>query len=95
MGTERYLFKRLIQSMVFGQKLRMISLERAYQEEQNGANVSFIAASSEELCLSPIHMCVHGKGRHSSRSKEIKIVNTHNSSLEGATKLKFVSFCSS
>ena len=30
----------------------MISLERAYREEQNGAKRSFIAPSSEELCPS-------------------------------------------
>ena len=30
----------------------MISLERASEEEQNGANFSFIAPSSEELCVS-------------------------------------------
>ena len=29
--------------------LKMTSSERAYQEEQNGANFSFIAPSSEEL----------------------------------------------
>ena len=28
---------------------KMISLERAFQKEQNGANFSFIAPSSEEL----------------------------------------------
>ena len=31
----------------FGKK--MIASERAFQEEQNGANISFIAPSSEEL----------------------------------------------
>ena len=41
----------LLESMVFGQNLKIltmekrISLERASQEEQNGANFSFIAPS--------------------------------------------------
>ena len=39
-------------ALVFGQKFNFgthsISLERACQEEQNGANFSFVALSSEE-----------------------------------------------
>ena len=42
----------------------MIPYERASQEEQNGANFSFIAPSSEELLLPILQMYVNGKGRH-------------------------------
>ena len=70
----------------------MIASERASQEEQNGANYSFIAPSIEELWVPKLQMCMHGKGRQCSGSQNSS--NTHNSSLEGATKLKFASFCS-
>ena len=43
--------------MVFGQNLKILALaksdtmERASQEEQNGANFSFVALSSEEFMI--------------------------------------------
>ena len=40
-------------------------LERASQEEQTGANFSFIAPSSEELWVRKPQLFVCGKGRHS------------------------------
>ena len=40
----------LLLSMVFGQNPKMsIPADRASQEEQNGANLSYVAPSSEEL----------------------------------------------
>ena len=35
--------------LVFGLKTKMVSSERASQEEQNDTNLNFIAPSSEEL----------------------------------------------
>ena len=57
---------------------------------------NFIAPSIEELHVrvpTPIQMYVCGKGRNC--SKFTKGLNTHNSSLEGATELKCAPFCSS
>ena len=71
----------------------MITYERAYQEEQNGASFSFIAPSIEELWVPNVQIYEHGKGP--SLQRIIKRSNTHNSSLEGAMELKFAPFCSS
>ena len=70
----------------------MIPSERASKEEQNGANFSFIAPSCDELWVPTIETYMDGKGRHHSGLR--KTLNAHNSSLEGATKLKFAPFCS-
>ena len=69
--------------MVFSQFVK--NWERPSQEERNGANFRFVAPSSEELLILALRM--------------VKVVttvdlNSHNSSLEGATKLKFASICS-
>ena len=71
----------------------MITLERASQEQQIGANFSFIAPSSEELRIPILDMHTHGKGRRTSGFT--KRWNADNSSLEGAMKLKLAPFCSS
>ena len=66
--------------------------ERAPQEDQNGANFSFVAPSSEELwAFKPflIHCC-----DDLYHVRTFGTVGAHNSSLEGAMKLKFVSFYS-
>ena len=56
MGAERNLIKTPYYSPWFSPKIgkfgfrrNMVSLERACQEEQNGANFSSVAPSSEEL----------------------------------------------
>ena len=69
----------------------MISFERASQEEQNGANFSFIAPSSEELWVfEPLYIST------TVTTFTMNIcVGSHNSSQEGAMKVKFVPFCSS
>ena len=58
-------------SMVFGQNLKILTSvkkaipgNRASREEQTGANFSFIAPSSEELCMQKTQMHGYGKGRH-------------------------------
>ena len=62
--------------------IKMHSSERISQEEQNGANFSFIAPSSEESWV-PIYiqLCTCDKAGHHS--------GFHDNSLEGATKLRF------
>ena len=53
--------------MVFDQNLKKkkrILSERALQEEENGANFSFIAPSTEELRVQKPQMFVYGKGHH-------------------------------
>ena len=67
-----------------------IPSERASQEEQNGTNFSFVSPSSEELRAFEIHCCddlYHGHTVELEAS-----IGTHNSTLEGAMKLKFVLF---
>ena len=57
--------------MVFGQKREILTCvkkkipsERASQEEQNGANFSFIVPSSEELWVGKLQLFAFGKGFH-------------------------------
>ena len=55
----------------------MISSERASQEEQNGANFSFIAPSSEELWVQTLQMYVYGKGHCSGFLKLETLIALH------------------
>ena len=63
-----------IEFMVIGLKMNILTsakklmISLVSDEEQNGANFSFVASSSEELYLFPIQIHMHGKGRHHSGS---------------------------
>ena len=60
------------------------------QGEQNGAKFSSVAPSSEGIQRILTH-----SGDDLYHARTIEIVGVHNSSLEGAMKLKFAPFCSS
>ena len=59
-------------------------MERASQEEHNGANFSFIVPSNEECRVQKVPAQATGKGRHCSDFR----TNAHNSALEGDMQLK-------
>ena len=70
--------------MVFGQNLKNLSLakkERAPEEEQNGANLSFVAPSSEELWATDTYLLkctltnTHGKGGFGWTSVDFCLLN--------------------
>ena len=67
--------------------------ERASRKEQNGTSFSSVAPSSEELGMFKVHC--NGDLYHVCIFEWEANFGAHNSSLEGAMKLKFASFCSS
>ena len=82
---------------------KMIPSERASQGEQNGANFSIIAPSEKgkqngaylpERSYECSKILTHS-GDDLYHVHTFAIDGTHNSSLEGAMKLKFAPFCSS
>ena len=66
--------------------------KRVAKRKQNKPNFSFVAPSSEKLRALEIHSS--DDLYHACTFERDPSVGAHNSSLEGAMKLKFVLFCS-